>query len=307
MPKRTDHRRRAAETIKFSSEDVQDFAHTTTRWAALLVVQGAETDLGTHVVCDRTVTMGRDNDVELPLRDGSISRRHCQVERDAETGRYCLRDLGSTNGTRVNGTRVQDMVPLTEGDKIFLGATVVKFSYADGLDVEYHAKLGNIVTTDALTGLLSKRRFDAEYSLAVQKARDTGGPLSVLVMDMDGLKQINDTHGHEMGGFAITEVAKIIRDVTEGQPGTYTCRFGGDEFISVLPAQDKQAACQLAEKIRDGVANHTVEKNGIRVAPTISIGVASLPENGDTPEDLFRAADQALYRAKGAGKNQVSE
>jgi diguanylate cyclase (GGDEF)-like protein len=307
MAKRTTQRRRAAATIKFSSDDVQDFAQTTTRWAALLVVQGAETDLGTHVMCDRPVTMGRDNDVELPLRDGSISRRHCQVERDTESGRYCLKDLGSTNGTRVNGSRVKDTVPLAEGDKIFLGATVVKFSYADGLDVEYHAKLENLVTTDALTGLLSKRRFDAEYAQAVQKARDSGGPLSVLVMDMDGLKQINDTHGHEMGGFAITEVARIIRDVTEGQPGTYTCRFGGDEFICVLPTHEKKVACQIAEKIRDGVAHHIFEKNGVRVAPTISIGVASLPENGDTTEDLFRAADQALYRAKSAGKNQVSE
>src|SRR5437667_12187943 len=121
MPKQKEHRR-AAETIKFSAEDVQDFTRTARRHAALLVVQGAEVDLGTHVVCDRPVTLGRDPDVELPLRDGSISRRHCRIERDDESGRYILHDLGSTNGTRVNGTRMTDPIPLAEGDKIFLGA-----------------------------------------------------------------------------------------------------------------------------------------------------------------------------------------
>lgn len=303
MPKKTEHRR-AAETIKFTAADVQDFARTARRFAALLVVQGAEVDLGTHVVCDRPITLGRDPDVELPLRDGSISRRHCSVERDDESGRYVLRDLGSTNGTRVNGTRVKEPVPLAEGDKIFLGASVVRFSYADGFDVEYHAKLESLVTTDALTGLLSKRRFDAEYARAVDTARLDGAPVSVLVMDMDGLKQINDTHGHDMGGYAIIEVAKIIQGALQGQGET--CRFGGDEFMSFLPAKSKPEACALAERIRDGVASHVFEKDGIRVCPTISIGVATLPEDGDTTDDLFRAADRALYRAKGAGKNQVA-
>jgi diguanylate cyclase (GGDEF)-like protein len=303
MPKRPkdDGRRRPAETIKFSAEDV-DFARTARRFAALLVVQGAEVDLGHHVVCDRPIVIGRDAAVELPLADGSISRKHCQVERDDDSGRYLLRDLGSTNGTRVNGSRVQDAVPLAEGDKIFLGASVVKFSYADGFDVDYHERLESMVATDALTGLLSKRKFDAEYAQAVEKASAIA-PLSVLVMDMDGLKQINDTHGHEMGGFAITEVAAIIRRVL-GALGE-TCRFGGDEFISYLPTSDKKQARDLAEKIRDGVATHHFEKGGVKVAPTISIGVATLPDDGETTDELFRAADRELYRAKGSGKNQV--
>lgn len=303
MPKRTEQRR-AAETIKFSSQHEVDFTRTARRFASLLVVQGAEADLGRHVVCDRPITLGRDPDVELSLRDGSISRRHCRIERDEETGRYLLSDCGSTNGTRVNGTRVVEPVPLAEGDKIFLGASVVRFSYADGFDVEYHAKLESLVSTDALTGLLSKRRFDVAFQEAVTRARLEGAPLSVLVMDMDGLKQINDTYGHEMGGHAIIEMAQILRSVLEGMGPI--CRFGGDEFISFLPHHDKASACQTAERICEEVRSHVFEKNGIRVHPTISIGVASLPDDGDTVEELFRRADAALYRAKGAGKNQVS-
>jgi diguanylate cyclase (GGDEF)-like protein len=303
MPKRPQDRR-PAETIKFSSEDVQDFSHIARRFGSLVVVQGAETDLGTHVVCDRPVTLGRDSDVELPLRDGSISRRHCCIERDDQSGRYVLRDLGSTNGTRVNGTRVVEPVSLAEGDKIFLGATVAKFSYADSVDVEFQAKLESMVNEDALTGLLSQRKFDNAYALAVQAAREAGGTLSVLVMDMDGLKIINDTHGHQMGGFTIIEVARIIQTVvaTRGE----TCRFGGDEFMTYLPAYDKATACQLADKLRDTVCHHRFEKDGVQVRPTISIGVATLPDDGDKPDDLFNAADRALYRAKSAGKNQVA-
>jgi two-component system, cell cycle response regulator len=292
-----------AETIRFIPEDAESLDRMGRRWGSLLVVQGAELDLGKLVVCDRPVAIGRDDEVELPLRDGSISRRHCRVERDDATGRYVLVDLGSTNGTRVNGSRVTGSVPLAEGDKIFLGASVLKFSWADDYDVAFQERLESIVKTDALTGLMAKRAFDAEFAKDVQQALETGSALSVLVMDMDGLKQINDTHGHEMGGFAITEAAQIIRDRVAARGET--TRFGGDEFMSILPGTDKTTARQIAEQIRDGVAQHVFEKNGVRVAPTISIGVSTLPEDGDSTELLFRSADRALYRAKAAGKNQV--
>src|SRR5262249_29026756 len=182
--------RRPAKTVRVHS-DSREVPQVAERFAMLLVVQGAEVDLGTQVPCDEPVTIGRDADIELPLRDGSISRRHCRVERGAD-GSYVLADLGSTNGTRLNGSRVQAPTPLSDGDKIYLGATIVKFGYADELDAQYHARLETMAATDALTGLLSSRKFDAAFAHAVADARETGAPLAVLVMDMDGLKQIND-------------------------------------------------------------------------------------------------------------------
>lgn len=303
MPKRSDQRR-PAETIKFDSQEIVDEDRIKRLHAALLVVQGAEIDLGTHVVCDRPVTMGRDADVELPLRDGSISRRHCRVERDLETSRYILHDLGSTNGTRVNGSRVEGAVPLAEGDKIFLGATVVKFSFADTFDVEFQSRLEAIVATDELTGLISKRRFDGGFAHAVTEARAKRAPLAVLVMDMDGLKQINDTHGHDVGGWTISEVARVIRPLFEGVGEV--CRFGGDEFMAFLPATDRAAGAAFGERVRDAVEKHTFVKDDLRVRPTISVGVAVFSEDGESTDELFRAADRALYRAKAAGKNQVA-
>lgn len=304
MPKPRTKDRRAAETIRFTADLGGDQQLQGHRSAALLVVQGAESDLGLHVVCDRAIHIGRDTEVELPLRDGSISRRHCVVEQDEPTSRYVLKDLGSTNGTRVNGARVEDSIVLTEGDKIFLGASVVKFSYVDGFDVRYQNTLEQWVSTDALTGLLTLRKFEAAFHFAVQKARSEGSSLAVLVMDMDGLKKINDTHGHEHGGFAITETASLIRGVLDDKGEC--CRFGGDEFIAFLPGRNADAAAVLAERIRDAVAHHAYVKDGIQVAPTISIGVASFPDDGESQDELFRAADRALYKAKGAGKNRVA-
>jgi diguanylate cyclase (GGDEF)-like protein len=290
---------RRAKTIEFRD----DAAGTSQgeRFAALTVVQGAEVDLGAQVVCDGSVTIGRDDDIELPLRDGSISRRHCRVAE--EGGRWLLYDLGSTNGTKLNGTRVGDPVPLSDGDKIFLGATVVKFGFVDELDARYQAWLESMAATDALTGLLSTRKFDAAFRLAIEEARDAGGTVAVLVMDMDGLKQINDAHGHHMGGFILAEVAAILRQAIGGRGDL--CRFGGDEFMCYMPGHDHEQARQVAEAAREAVAGHRFELDGVAVTTTISIGIATFPEDGDSGDAVFKAADRALYRAKTEGRNRV--
>lgn len=291
-----------ATTIRVQSGPTLDLSRVGSRQASLLVVQGADIDVGTHVVCDRPIMMGRDADVELPLLDGLISRHHCRVERDA-TGEYLLHDLGSTNGTRVNGVRVVQVARLAEGDKIFLGTSVVRFSFADKVDVDFLERVDRLVATDDLTGLMSRRRFEAVFPVALREAKVGRLPLAVLVVDMDGLKRINDTHGHDVGGHAIVELAGILRAVLGGRGAV--CRFGGDEFVAVLPRLDRGAAFTLAEQVRETVAGHRFEKDGVRVAPTVSIGVAAYPADGDSTETLFRAADQALYRAKAAGRNRV--
>lgn len=269
---------------------------------SLLVVQGAEVDLGRHLMCDRPITIGRDERADLTLSDGSISRAHCQVKR-LETGRYVLIDLGSTNGTLINGTRIDGQVPLNPGDKIFLGSSVIRFAYSDQLDHQFHSRLEEMVSIDPLTGMTTKRQYDALYDAMVERATAEETPLVVMVMDMDGLKQINDTHGHEMGGYAISEVAAIIRSVLEEHG--HLCRFGGDEFCGCFPNMDRPTAVVLAETVRDRVARHDFERDGTRVEPTISIGVAAYPDDVVNPRQLFTRADQAMYEAKRAGKNQV--
>ncbi len=304
MPKKRKDTRKGAETLRVPSLPNMRFDRGAERVASLLVVQGAEVDLGRHILCDRPVTIGRDDDTELPLSDGSISRRHCRVERELETGRYVLVDLGSTNGTSLNGRQVRERIHLSEGDKIFLGASVVKFGFSDFVDLQYQSRLEEIVTTDALTGLASRRQYDFSFDAMATRAEAEHSLLSILVMDMDGLKQINDSHGHQMGGYAIVEVSNIIRGVLEDHG--LVCRYGGDEFVGCFPGLSQDQACALAEQVREQVADHHFVKDGIMLQPTISIGVATFPGDVDNPKELFTTADRALYRAKRAGRNCVA-
>lgn len=295
--------RRAAATIRVESTPDRG-PDATRRIASLLVVQGAEVDLGRHLLCNHPITIGRDEEAELALSDGSISRRHCRVEQDPATGRYILVDLGSTNGSLVNGTRVDKKVPLAAGDKIFIGSSAIRFSYSDSVDIEYQAKVEELVSTDPLTGLTVRRQYDPAYQALIERARADDEPLTLMVLDMDGLKDINDAHGHDVGCYTIVEVSFIVRDILESHG--LLCRFGGDEFVACLPGVSRSHALKLAEGVRDRVERHNFVKDGLRVEPTISIGVAEFPTDAQEPAGLFGCADKALYAAKRRGRNQVA-
>ncbi len=304
MTKRRKVHHTPANTIKFTAQEVADYQAGVRRFASLVVVGGSDADIGHHVLLTRPVSIGRDPEIEMPLQDAGISRKHARVYRDERLGRYMVEDLGSTNGTRLEGIKLTKPAPLGEGDKIFLGGTVLKFAYTDELEIDFHQKVEQIVGTDHLTGLEARHRFDASYGMAFRAALDSGRPLAVLMMDMDGVKPINDTYGHHVGAYAIAEVGKIIADVL--QPHGRSCRYGGDEFMAYLPGVDKTAAHALGEQVRARVDKHPFVYEGTTLKPTLSVGVAALPEDVKTPEDLTRRADEALYRAKAKGKNRVS-
>jgi diguanylate cyclase (GGDEF)-like protein len=290
--------------MKLNVDDVREaIARAQGKQAALVVLQGSDGDIGTHVVINRPITMGRDPATELPLHDEGISRRHCRVKHMDE--QYFVEDLGSTNGTLLNGDQVVgEPKALAPGDRIYLGACVVKFTYADSLEVGYHAQMDTLIGTDDLTGLIAKRRFDAAYLRAVENARVTKESLAVMMLDLDGLKAINDTHGHPVGAHTISEVGKVIGALV-GKLGAAS-RFGGDEFAAFLPAHSKTQAKKLGEKIRERISSTSFEKDGVVVKPTISIGVAAFPEDATTPEQLVAKADEALYRAKRGGRDRVT-
>ena len=298
MPKKNKQVRKAAATLRvIQSAQVGELS----RMGSLLVVQGAEVDLGKHVLCDHPIVIGRDLRVDLSLSDGSISRAHCSVERGE--GGYKLLDLNSTNGTAVNGHPVVAPTPLEGGDKIFLGSSVLRFAFSDAVDIQYQNRVEELVTTDALTGLDTKRQYDAVFDALSNQAIAEGMELSVFVADLDGLKRINDGNGHEMGSYTIREVGALFRKHL-GDYG-HLARFGGDEFVCCFPVLDHGRALELAEILRRAVESHRFVSQGVQVHPTICIGVATYPDHANHPAKLFRAADDALYRAKRGGKNRV--
>lgn len=158
---------------------------------------------------------------------------------------------------------------------------------------------------DELSGLWVKRRFDAQLETTVNAVlAGSLAAVSVIVMDLDGVKGINDTHGHHMGAFVIGEAGHVIGRMLWDR--AFATRFGGDEFAAALPGVLKDEAVRMAETVRRAIVDHVYEKGGIRVYPGMSAGVASFPADAQDAEGLFRAADQAMYRAKRAGKNRVA-
>jgi diguanylate cyclase (GGDEF)-like protein len=165
--------------------------------------------------------------------------------------------------------------------------------------------VAQIVGQDPLTGLESKRRFDDVLAFSFESSQRAGAPFSLMMMDMDGVKGINDTHGHLFGAHVIGETGRIIAGHL--RDGDHACRFGGDEFCAFLPGKTCDEAVEVAETIRQAVESARMVKDGIALFPTLSVGVAGRsPDGAENSLDLLAKADAALYRAKAAGKNRTS-
>ena len=172
---------------------------------------------------------------------------------------------------------------------------------------ESNRKLEALTTTDALTCIANRRKFDIAYQSEWNRGRRTGSPLAVMIIDLDHFKLYNDRFGHQQGDACLKSVAQKL-DYIVKRSGEVVARYGGEEFVVILPGSDTENALQIAERIR-----LEIETMEIQQAPgaqsefvTVSIGVSArhlMPE--DTPELYFKEADQALYNAKKNGRNRV--
>lgn len=166
-------------------------------------------------------------------------------------------------------------------------------------------ELARVSVTDPLTRLFNRRYFDSTISEEVARAKRTGIPLSILMVDIDHFKNVNDTYGHPFGDECLRCVAQVLQQYTQ-RAGDVAARYGGEEFILALPATEIQPAAIIAERIRCGIEAIVLEYQGETVRLSASIGVASLvPGRDEGSEALIRFADAALYRAKRNGRNQI--
>jgi diguanylate cyclase (GGDEF)-like protein len=273
---------------------------SSSRCASLVVIAGAPADIGTHVLVQREVVIGRVG-AGLVLRDGRISRRHARVWEDDQS--WWVEDLGSTNGTTLEGRPLVQRAPIGDGARVCLGATIVKFSLVDQTEADYLDQMAKLAGTDPLTGLHATHRFDHLLAEAVRAAEATRSSLAVLMMDLDGLKPINDRHGHRYGAHTIASVGEALGVAITGRGEA--CRFGGDEFCVFMPMADEERAQSFAESFRQQVQSLQIHLDGVSVQVTISIGLA-VRHAPDDPSALMVAADEALYRAKAAGRNRVA-
>jgi diguanylate cyclase (GGDEF)-like protein len=161
----------------------------------------------------------------------------------------------------------------------------------------------DLALTDALTGLNNSRFFRAHIGPEIQKAENLGQPLSLLMLDVDDFKQFNDQYGHIQGDQVLTRLGDTVR--AHVRQADLPCRYGGEEFVVIMPGADGARAMEVAERIRQAFGQHpVVPRPGVKIHVTVSLGAAQY-EAGLTAQDLLERADRAMYRAKAAGKNIV--
>lgn len=251
------------------------------------------------------MTIGRDASAEIHVNDPSISRKHATIH--LEEGKAKLKDLGSSNGTYVNGFKVQSgaTVGLAKEDMIRLGNSIFKFLPAGELETLYFGALGSAVHTDPLTQIYNKgflmEALDAEF----KRARGLQSDLAVIFFDIDHFKKINDTYGHDAGDFVLKELCQLVRSAGVLGPKDVFARYGGEEFVLLLSNTKGETAAKKAEALRQGLQVHIFKYEQKRIPVTSSFGVAELQATTLTGQSLLKAADKALYRAKQEGRNRV--
>lgn len=169
-------------------------------------------------------------------------------------------------------------------------------------NAKMHAEIERMATTDGLTGLYNHRVFQQKLTEELKRSERQETPLSLLLTDIDFFKKVNDTHGHPVGDFVLKGVSRILQQ--EIRDIDIAARYGGEEFVVILPGTDSIGAKNIAERLRKAIMAETFSPDNRTLKVTMSIGIATVPADARTKEELIEKADQALYHAKHNGRNQ---
>ncbi len=251
---------------------------------------------------DDVAILGRGEDALIQVDDTATSRHHARIEPTAIG--YLIVDLESTNGTLVNGHTISRHV-LRDGDRVQVGGeTVLEFSYRDEMQTGVHRRLFESATRDPLTSLHNRGYFLEALDEAFAHARRLKRPLSLLMLDIDHFKLVNDTHGHPAGDAALQQFAELLRDLVRRED--VPTRYGGEEFVLMLRESGPSGCRLLGDRIRAKVEENRFKHEGGELRLTVSVGGATYwNDNYESPAQLLEAADAAVYAAKNAGRNKV--
>lgn len=252
----------------------------------------------------RTV-IGRAADASIVLGDEGVSREHAEIERQGQG--FVIRDLGSTNGTFVDGDVIVGQLPLKDGQRIMLGGTTaLRFTLHDHIEQDAARMTQELAVRDPLTRLYNRRHLGERLDAEVAFAKRHRQPLSVLLVDVDGFKGINDSYGHDAGDDILTRLATTLQGAVRQED--LLARYGGEEFVVVARGIDREGTIALGERIR--IAALEMRSDDDRFPPriTVSVGIAYADcGKASAPHKMLRMADLALYAAKSGGRNRVVE
>jgi len=235
------------------------------------------------------------------VNDNSVSRMHAAIE-PTPLG-YVVSDLGSTNGTYVNEQRITTQL-LAAGDRVRTGNHIFKFLSADHVEAQYHETIYSMMTRDGLTGAYNKRYLMDVLTREIERSQRHQRPLSLVMMDIDHFKSINDKNGHLAGDEVLQEFCRRIMEIL--RMDEVFARYGGEEFSLVMGEARLSGAATTADRCRRLIEETPFNTSAGVIRATASFGVAQVCGAGAvTPEELIAAADAKLYEAKHSGRNQV--
>jgi two-component system cell cycle response regulator len=255
-----------------------------------------------HDLVGKVLRIGRESANDIVLDDVGVSRTHARIERRADG--WVLMDVGSTNGTLLNNQKLSRIRALENGDQLRFGSVILK--YLSGADIEnaFHEEIYRLTILDNLTGLANRREFDDVLAREFARARRYGRRFSVLTLDIDYFKTVNDTFGHPRGDDVLMELGRLIK--ARLRANDLAARLGGEEFALILPETELAGAATVAEQLRAETERIVVASDSKEIKVTISIGCAELGPADHDGVALFRRSDEKLYEAKSGGRNRIA-
>ncbi len=251
---------------------------------------------------EQATVVGRAPDADLRFEDQRVSRHHAKVMAGSE-GDTVLEDLGSSNGTFVNGTRIQWQV-LKDGDKIEIGpSAILKFSYQDDVDRSFQQELTERGIKDGLTEVYTEQYFLDRIATEYAYARRHEGILALLMFEIDHFKKIHDAHGGCAGDFILRELARVVSQMLRAED--VFARYGNVSFVVLARDIGDSDVAVLAQRIGRTIKSHEFVFEDTQIPVTISLGIATLSDKAKKPAKLIQIADKYLSRAKKAGQNSI--
>ena len=270
----------------------------------LVVLHPPGAEIGKRITLDRDrYGVGRDPAADIPLERESVSRNHGELVRTGP-GQWLVRDLGSTNGTFVNERKIDELA-LRNGDQIRFGDVVFKFLTGGTVESVYHEEIYQMTVLDGLTGAHNKRYFLDFLERELASAHRHKHPLTLVMLDIDHFKSVNDTHGHVVGDAVLKQMAQRIKPRIRRED--LFARYGGEEFAAILTITGLEGGVRFAESLRQMVARRPFPcGDGVDLKVTASLGVTTMHEEPSLdPVTLIQRADHQLYEAKRNGRNRV--
>ena len=283
------------QTLHASSKPVHAKPSLTGR---ILQIHPVDLETGLITLGEDPFIVGRDQKCDLTISEQAVSRQHARFERTADG--FIVTDLDSTNGTWVNGKRIETQI-LRSGNRVRIGGRIFKFIATDQLEAHYHQAVYSMITQDSLTNAWNKRYLLETLNRELKRRQRTGRALTLMLLDLDFFKKVNDTYGHLVGDEMLRQTADRLRASLREED--ILARFGGEEFCIVLSETSTEDSKICAERCLRAISEKPFTTTAGKIKSSISIGIGEA-DGPMTCDELIKLADDKLYQAKQQGRNR---